>query len=330
MKTQTLTNRAAGQSGFTLLELLVVITLIATLATAALVAYEDIDGQDESNAYALAGLDRAIRTYRAEERKYPNQWDSLLTIAGGTDGTANTGATVTANRVPFLAEATEKFITAWTPSGTFDTARLRLSLVNAGIEELQFINEDVEDGLYPDVVPNTAHNESTNTNSDNTAPAAIEVEFEDDDDPLPINFAVIPTDQCSASGETIPAIAIDGETTVIDNAIQNALADTLEGDECHLVLAFGFGGDAAASTLFSRAAISKSALYTNDDPTDADNNIDPATQYARYIGLFHIAELNEDNEWEFTQSGGLPKARLLTLIAPDGKSLDQLASRAQQ
>lgn len=334
MKTQTLTNRAAGQSGFTLLELLVVITLIATLATGALIAYENLGENAEAAAGANAAntIDRAIRTYRSVEGVYPNQWDSLVTLNDGGE-------------VPFLADATKKFIGSWDTSGVDTTSLTSINnaLVKAGIEELQFIDSSAvgaTDGLHAGVAPNRAHNESTNVDATGINPAAIETEFEesgDDDYPLPTYLSVIPNNVCatlaSAPNLGIPGATLEG-TTLAGNEIQNRYADAMEGDECHLVVAIGFGGDAAASTAFSNVGISQSPTYVNNNPNDQDNNINPTTQYARYIGLFHIASLDEgdddtldtaDDEWEFND-----KARLVALIAPDGKNIDQLVANSQQ
>ena len=62
------------QQGFTLLELLVVITLLALLATAGLVAYEGIgeSAADTAAANNIKSADSAIRTFRAVENVYPS------------------------------------------------------------------------------------------------------------------------------------------------------------------------------------------------------------------------------------------------------------------
>ncbi len=318
----------AKQGGFTLLELLVVITLLATLATGALVAYEGIGDQAEAAAGAknASTLDSSIRNYRAVEREYPNQWDSLVTNNTTSGGLAlSTLATSTQGFLGSLA------LVGTTTSGVFnnaDTQAIVDALVSAGIEEVQSIPDDVNDG----VSPNLAHNESTPLSN------AIEVELEDAVAPSHISVvpvAVNASTACPAlpAGGAIPTSTLGG-TAVIDNSILNRYADALEGDECHLVVALGFGGDAAASTVFSNVAISQSPTYINNNPDDAANNINPSEHYSRYIGLFHIAELEDTDAtdgpsagdtWEFRE-----KARLVALIAPDGKNVDQLVANAQQ
>lgn len=330
MRAKQLKTLQAGQGGFTLLELLVVITLIVVLATGALIAYEKLGENAEASAAAnsAATIDRAIRTYRSVEGVYPNQWDSLVTI---NDGEA----------VPFLAGATKKFIGSWTTTGLDTTSftNINKALVKAGIEELQFIKSDAvgaENGLHAGVAPNRAHNESTNVEADGLNPAAIETEFEDDGDddyPLPTYLSVIPNQICAGLGGI--SLGIPGETlggdTLTGNEIQNSYADSMESDECHLVVALGFGGDAAASTAFSNVGISQSPTYINNNPNDADNNINPTQHYARFIGLFHIAEAVDTDDddvpddWNFND-----KAHLVALVSPDGKNIDQLVANSQQ
>jgi prepilin-type N-terminal cleavage/methylation domain-containing protein len=303
--------RAQGQKlqgkekGFTLLELLVVITLIAILATGALVAYEDIGEAAEaaSAANAASTIDRAIRTYRAVENAYPNQWDNLLDSAG--------------NEMTFVAAPTRSYLGAWNATSVTAAGSAVIDMFEeTGIEELQQLNAAaVLDGR----APNRMHNESSGD--------AAEVEIEDGD--LPASFAVVPNDNCQGTNAaaaigTYPAAAFD-TTPAVSNNLQNAYGDALEGDECHVVIALGFGGDAAASTTFSNVAIAQSPSYVRNTGDD-DTSVNPETDYSRYIGLFQAGEYNLDDdvmEWN-------DKLRLIAVIAPDGKNIDQLNSEAQQ
>lgn len=298
-----------------MLELLVVITLIAVLATGALIAYENLGENAEASAAAnsAATIDRAIRTYRSVEGVYPNQWDSLA-LNDGTD-----------TAIPFLANATRSFIAGMQLDTTSDEGkRIIDALAKAGINELQTITNP--NALPADVAPNRAHNEST------YVAGAEEVELFDDDDQVydeaPAYISVIPVGAdltCANIGSfALPTTPYDG-STVNGNEIQNRYADAMEGDECHLVVALGFGGDAAASTAFSNVGISQSPTYINNNPNDPDN-INPTKDYARFIGLFHVAEYDEDEgKWEYND-----KARLVALVSPDGKNIDQLVANSQQ
>jgi prepilin-type N-terminal cleavage/methylation domain-containing protein len=309
--------RAKGQKlqdkekGFTLLELLVVIALLATLATAALIAYENVgdNAQAAAAANTASTIDRAIRTYKAVEGVYPNQWDNLADAAAAST-----------SPIPFAPEAMTSFLATWVApaSGAAFHDEVTEALEEAGIEELQMVT-----GIGIDVAPNRAHNESTNPG------LAAEYEIED----LGIdgqNLAVVPTGTCGAApafGGAIPTVAYDGVTAPTANEIQNAYADILEGDECHMVVAFGFGGDAAASTSFSRVAVAQSPTYARQEV------VDPSSEYARFIGLFHLAELADTDGTDGPTAGDTwevrDTARLLAVIATDGSNIDQLNADAQ-
>mmetsp|Transcript_7309 Transcript_7309/g.9588 ORF Transcript_7309/g.9588 Transcript_7309/m.9588 type:complete len:331 (-) Transcript_7309:45-1037(-) len=291
----------AKQKGFTLLELLVVIALLAVIATGALIAYENVgdNAQAAAGANSAATIDRAIRTFKAVEGNYPNQWDNLVTAD--------------ASAVPFLPEATLDFINVWTPN-TSAAVSISDALVNSGIEELQTI---VSASATNEAVPNRNHNESSNSN-------ASEYELEDfAEDPVgeadqwPGSISAVPNGVCNI--DSYPTTAFDNTVVVSGNNIQNAYADLLEGNECHAVVAIGFGGDAAASTALSNVAIAQSPTYGRQGV------VDPNTEYSRFIGLFAVAIVDEDDDTQFEY---LDSARLLAIIATDGENIDSLNALA--
>lgn len=284
------------QQGFTLLELLVVITLLAVLAVGALVAYEDVGDNAEAAAAANANvtLDSAIRTYRAVEKAYPNQWDSLVTLAGSAIPTLPSASSAVFGSIPLSVSNATSVATA---------------LNNVGIDELQFLNDGTTPATIP---PNRQHNEGANVN-------ATEIEtFEEPDE---FTFvSIVPSGgngACTFGGQPLTT-AFNG-VALTNNSLQNSFNDSLEGDECHLVLALGFGGDAAASTTSSKVAISQAPTYTKTTV------VNPATNYARYIGLFHVAETNQAGN----AATILDKARLIAVITPDGKVIDDAIAAAQ-
>jgi prepilin-type N-terminal cleavage/methylation domain-containing protein len=283
----------AKEKGFTLLELLVVIALLAVIATGALIAYENVgdNAQAAAAANSAATVDRAIRTFKAVEGDYPNQWDNLAVDQG-------------ASAVPFLPENALSFLAAWDTSSA-TSASLIAALVNSGIEEVQTINDtaDLGDGI----APNRAHNESSNPN-------ASEVELEDNE--LPGYFSVIPNKICNFEG--YPTNTFD-TTAFNSNEIQNSYADLLEGDECHAVVALGFGGDAAASTALSNVAIAQSPTYA------LQGSVNPEEEYSRFIGLFLVGTVDEADDTQFEY---LDSARLLAVIATDGNNIDSLNALA--
>ena len=311
----------ANQGGFTLLELLVVITLIATLAVGALIAYDGVGDKAQAAAGADANVkvDNAIRQYKAVTNSYPNQWDNLV---------AQDASLINALPTQLLS-----VVSSWSLGAA--ASNVSLSLGRAGINELQnwiTFNGPNTTG----VIPNLAHNESFNSAN------AIESEhFENNaiggDGPIS-NIAVIPglgggVGTCQADGVTIPATTVDPDGTgplqAGGNYIQNRYSDALEGDECHLVVALGFGSDAAASTTNSSVSIGKAPSFGKTDTANPVNNVDPNQHYSRYIGLFLIGS-DDGTDGNIQGNEYLNKARLLTIIAPDGTIADQNLATAVQ
>lgn len=329
----------AKQGGFTLLELLVVITLLATLATAALVAYEGIgeNAQDVASANNILAAESSIRNYRAVENVYPNQWDNLANLDGTTPGTTGTE--------PLLADATKAFLGQWvtTPAATLAGGTVLEAVVQAlgavGIDELQTLDETT---TYTNAIPNLSWNESA---PGLTAGGASELEFVFD--PVtgaatdiqwdevtrlgsPVALSIVPSggddeteaaSTCTADGATI-STAYDGTTTVNDNSTLNLINDALSDDKCSLVIAVGFGKDVPGTTIDSRVAIGQA-------PTAGTENVNPATNYARYIALFQVAE-DEDNSATIDANEVFSKARLIGVVDPEGRTLDAAIAGANQ
>ncbi|OQW69377.1 MAG: hypothetical protein BVN35_19205 [Proteobacteria bacterium ST_bin11] len=323
MKIKQLKRLQHRQAGFTLLELLVVITLIAALAVGALIAYDGVGDKAQAAAAADSNVkvDNAIRQYKAVTNNYPNQWDNLASGASlisalppqlsTTDGTRN------------------RVVAAWATGAA--ASNVSLSLGRAGINELQNWLTPVATNNTAGVIPNLAHNESFNSIN------AAESEHFDDGNvsATPItNIAVVPgLAACNANTVAIPATTADpdgaGPLAAGLNYIQNRYSDALEGDECHLVVALGFGSDAAASTATSSVSIGKAPSFAKTDTANPANNVDPNQQYSRYIGLFLLGSDSDENG-NIVDGEYLNKARLLTIIAPDGTIADQNLATAVQ
>jgi prepilin-type N-terminal cleavage/methylation domain-containing protein len=319
----------AKQGGFTLLELLVVITLLATLATAALVAYEGIgeNAQDTATAANMIAAESALRNYRALEDVYPNQWDNLANLDGTTP--AATGVRT------LLAPQTQAFLGQWTidtaAPGTVATAVVA-ALEEVGMDEFQTLATAT---TYNNPIPNLSWNESA---PGVTAGGASELEFDYDEatsainqiafDDTPITTGNVAlsiyvsggenatgTDsQCTADGNNI-STPMDGTTTAVDNnSALNLINDTMSSEQCSLVLAIGYGKDVPGTTLDSRVAIAQA-------PTAATENINPANNYARYIALFQMGA-DVDNSATVDADEIFSKPRLVGIIDPEGRGVD--------
>lgn len=313
-----------GQQGFTLLELLVVITLLAILSVGALVAYEGIgeNAADTAAANNIKTADSSIRAYRAVENVYPNQWDNLANLAGETAGGA----------FDVLADSTKSFLGQWevdTADATGVAPAILSSLGAVGVTEFQTLTTAA--ALPAGLAPNEFFNESSGA----AIPAdEVEVELNDDGtfdaaayDGAPIaafNLSVVPSSDgtgCSAGGNALTTNLAG--TTVTSSQVLNRINDNLDNDLCHVVVAVGFGKDVPGTTLGSRVAVSTAPTYTNGDV------VNPAEHYARYIALFHVASDDEDAPNGVIDANEvLPKARLLAIVDTEGRNIDQAIAGA--
>jgi len=302
------------QQGFTLLELLVVITLLAVLSVGALVAYEGVGDNAQATAAAnnTVTADGAIRNYRAVTGKYPDQWDNLSAPATGNtfDGLteAQAVAAETAGTPLVVARATRDTFGDFNIGASTLSAAFAVPFEEVGIGAVQQVA-----GQTAGVAPNLLHNEGAN----GTVNA-----LESDIDAL-THVAVVPnygsTGACQAGGQTI-ATAYNGTVLTADNGFLNKINDHLEGGICHLVVALGFGHDAAHSTLNSSVAMSAA-------PTYSSNKINPANSYGRYIGLFWLG--SDANANDNVEAGEInPTARLIAVVTPEGKTLDESLAAA--
>jgi len=341
----------AKQKGFTLLELLVVITLLATLATAALVAYDGIgeNARDASAATAITTLEGTLRNYRAIVGEYPEQFDNLANADGAL--TDASGA------MQLMAQETKEFFGPLLISNTLANDALNTgtnekvvhaiadSLREAGLEELQAVTGATTwDTGY---VPNLAMNEGYPLT---TAANGTELSFPELDASGAIRYgdnqiaatgtilAIVPSNganaintasACSVAGINIskafsgPLDANGDPTaaqTVAKNERLNLITDALDDDQCSLVVAVGVGKDVPGAT-------SGKAVELAQVPTVGTNNINPKDNYARAIALFLVGQ-DADEDGAIDLGDVLKKARLIAVVDPEGRTIDQVVAAA--
>ncbi len=316
----------AKQKGFTLLELLIVITLIATLATAALTAYNGIgeSASDTAAANNLLAAQSSLNNYRAIESGYPDQFDNLANADA---------ADVSGGMTELRAPQTESFFGEWTATNTGTATSVWKAVADAmkavGIEEIQTL----QNGATFDVgyVPNLALNESYPLT--NAATRGTELELWNDASASAIlgpnavttaSISIVPSGgdgACTADGVSL-ANDFAGNT-LPDNQRLNLINDALDDDACALVIAVGFGKDVPGSTSGDKVEISQV-------PTLGTNDINPSTHYARAIALFHVGSADEDGATPTAIQPGdiFKKARLIGVVDPEGRTRDEVIAAA--
>lgn len=307
-----------SQKGFTLLELLIVVTIIAILSVGAILAYDGLTDKAQSATAAnnTVAADQSIRNYRAVTGNYPNQWDQLV---------ANDSSPLA-----FVADETYRVLAA------VDATAVSNALIDAfeavGIDEFQARTVGT---TAPGVEPNLQHSEGAVPDG-----TTVENELEAGEglEEFIANLVVIPTASSGAlCGVGTPAnqpaaIRTGVEDALVDGlpaaaqAFMTTVNDNLGEDECHLVVALGFGHDAAHSTVNSNVAIAAAPAYVS-------NNINPAQNYARYIALFDLGVdggVNGDGPIDLAVDDTeiYAKPKLIGILDPEGRVIDQNVAAA--
>ena len=158
--------RNSNELGFTLLELLVVVAVLAIVGGGLLVAYDDVDdmASEGVSAHTLASLDSAIRNYTAINHGAPNHLDSL--IATDYPGDPEDGTTALTGEEHILCAPSNFNKVGKKGILTPLTADQLAALNAAGITHLRYVDAvgndtTVDDISAPDADGGTAANISS-------------------------------------------------------------------------------------------------------------------------------------------------------------------------
>ncbi len=309
------------EKGFTLLELLVVVAIVGILSAGALLAYEGLTDKAQAATAAnnTATADQAIRNYRAVTQSYPDQFDNLL-AAGGADEDGNAVANIDndGEAPAMMNNESRSWLAALPLAANALQPNIEEAFERVGIEEIQTRLQFANDA---NVEPNLQHNEGAVAEAGGVGVAEVTLGSLS-------NVAIVPTNDGTCTYGTTGVTtfldtldedgALEGAPAAITAAAgqaMNKINDAIEDDECHLVIALGFGHDAAHSTANSSVAIASA-------PTFISQNTNPSQNYARYVALFHVAaDDNGDGDIETTEV--FNKARLLAVLDTEGNVIDE-------
>ncbi len=323
----------AKQKGFTLLELLVVITLLATLSTAALVAYDGAgeNARDAAAATAVNTLEGTLRNYRSIVGEYPEQFDNL----------ANVDGVLTGGAMQLMSTQTQSFFgqltitAAAADAGTSQAGAIFSSLKKAGLEELQSVQSSTTwgEGYVPNLAMNESYALATNPGSEIEFTEAGPMTFADADIGTANSFtnvalSIVPSGGDGSNGCRVFAAddlsVTFNNTTLTDNKVLNLISDGLDSEGCDLVVALGIGKEVPGATLGEAVEISQV-------PTVGTNDINPKDNYARAIALFQVGSDGSDGSVEdgtISESEIFEKARLIAVVDGEGRTIDQIVADA--
>ncbi|MGE9292168.1 MAG: prepilin-type N-terminal cleavage/methylation domain-containing protein [Puniceicoccales bacterium] len=127
-----------NRGGFTLLELLVVVAILAAVAGTASIALKDTDARASAAAHVtmMDELNKGIRTYRVLQRnELPSRFDSL--VETGTTGDATSGTGLSVAGFSIAADGSGDAYLMAIPSG------VQTIMADGGIESLQYVDTTV-------------------------------------------------------------------------------------------------------------------------------------------------------------------------------------------
>jgi prepilin-type N-terminal cleavage/methylation domain-containing protein len=266
--------RGKKEGGFTLLELLVVVAILAAIAGTATIMLQDTDRRASAGAHVamMDQLTKAIQEYRILNRnKYPDRWDSLMQGSSTDLSNANQLAILSAD---LLGSITSTSLDEDMASVLTEAGITKLRMVNTGAAACQDSDENdiagASDQTGQQKIINAKTNDITAQNfyREKTANGCGFVDdsyVKDGANVMVWNYEGNHRVNAYVSGDIDPNG--DGTTALTANDV---------------LVAFGVGAD---STLFDPtryAALSHAPIYRHVEPDE----------YNRFIVLFKVSGVN--------------------------------------
>ncbi len=293
MKTQNKPSKTSRNQGFTLLELVIVIAILAVIGGAALVSYDGLDQKAAKSqaTFNLAAIDKGVRLFKVVTGDYPDALD-LLTVSDTTVADVTGNAAVTATAGGFFTRLTRDLEGADGNKATSDgslhffstTAAIADAFAEVGIENVRGI-------------PN-----ASDTDAVNIANRA----YDDATSGVGANVAI-------SAGLVLPIVKAKNLGAADSSLLENITG--LASETTHLVVALGLGNN---STIVSDNVNVNSANFS-EAPFYSDV---ASTEYGRFLLLFHVASDADAND-EIEDGEVFSQAKFIGVLDAEGNWLDQ-------
>lgn len=280
--------RNKKQGGFTLLELLVVVAILATIAATATIMLEDTDRKASAAAHVtiMDELVKGVATFRVlHQGQMPTRWDSLMTNATGTI----LGATKMGN-----ASETDFGL----DSGLGDMLST-YSLTDANVTALNGV------GITSFKVVSFAATDPNGTSPGNCSTLAnIKAMIEDKASDITNSSIFMDSATRGGCGATFtfadPPAPVTTEALARLNSAENYRIGL---DTANVVVALGFGHDMTLFDSVNLGRMTGAPFYRHVD----------GTTYNRFIGLFDLG----------TSTVPLTEARFISVIDGSGDTKEE-------
>ncbi|MCP5078095.1 MAG: type II secretion system protein [Psychromonas sp.] len=269
------------QAGFTLLELLVVVAILAAIAGTASIALKDTDARASAAAHVtmMDELNKGIRTYRVlNKNSYPDRFDSLLQADVTTAGNA-AAASYPVNELVAIEDIVAVKL----------TAGVLKKLNEIGITELRYL----DNGLVNDFDGNGTDTDCASANITNTIASRSNHVVSNN------IFLGKDANGCGAS----VTLAADDKVAVWNGGYERVYGgDGAAFDKLGSPTAASFGGDIVSSVaktpVLMAVGLGPSANLFNANAIGGMTTVPSyrhvsELQYGRFIALFEIGEFTD-------------------------------------
>lgn len=264
----------AKQGGFTLLELLVVVAILAAIAGTATIMLQDTDRKGAAAAHVaiMDELSKGIQTYRVLNNAYPDVWDSLFASEAG----------VLAGAEPLAILSTDLFLPDTDPNFPANIRVDELSeeditaLESVGIQRVRVVDTDASPAV--EFGPGSCEN----TTDDDGIGGLIR--SKGNDVTAQNIFRIAAANGCGGGTHAVlaeedPVMVWAGEANRVGVPLgATAYTPGVSADNTNKLVAFGIGPDSTLFTASQLGAMSTAPIYRHV----------AADEYNHFLVLFNL------------------------------------------